>query len=140
MALAEKFVPNWWIEPTIHSQQALILCLPSRQNRFQSIKTDLSSEPSMVEALELVPDHDEIFRNAIESHGTVVLGLAPNNNGYKEFDQMKSGLVVQGDDPKQFLNQYIGVENNIEILEEVSSGLGSMSIATTMQCQDDPNF
>ena len=36
--------------------------------------------------------------------------------------------MLQGDDPKQFLNQYIGVENNIEILEEVSSGLGSMSI------------
>ena len=81
----------------------------------------------MVEALGLVPDHDEIFRNAIESHGTVVLGLAPNNNGY-EFDQNKSGLVLQGDDPKQFLNQYIGVESNIEILEEVGSGLGSMSI------------
>jgi len=105
----------------------IVFAEPDRTGSNQ-LKQTYQASPSMVEALEFVPDHDEIFRNAIESHGTVVLGLAPNNNGYKEFDRMKSGLVVQGDDPKQFLNQYIGVENNIEILEEVSSGLGSMSI------------
>ena len=105
----------------------IVFAEPDRTGSNQ-LKQTYQTSPSMVEALELVPDHDEIFRNAIESHGTVVLGLAPNNNGYKDFDQNKSGLVLQGDDPKQFLNQYIGVENNIEILEEVSSGLGSMSI------------
>ena len=72
----------------------IVFAEPDRTGSNQ-LKQTYQASPSMVEALEFVPDHDEIFRNAIESHGTVVLGLAPNNNGYKEFDQMKSGLVVQ---------------------------------------------
>ena len=105
----------------------IVFAEPDRTGSSQ-LKRTYQSNPSMINALESVPDHDEIFSDAIENHGTVVLGLAPNNNGVSEFNQMKSGLVVQGDDPKQFLNRYMGVESNIEILENVSSGLGSMSI------------
>ena len=105
----------------------IVFAEPDRTGSSQ-LKRTYESNPSMINALESVPDHDEIFSDAIENHGTVVLGLAPNNNGVSEFNQMKSGLVVQGDDPKQFLNRYMGVESNIEILENVSSGLGSMSI------------
>ena len=105
----------------------IVFAEPDRTGSSQ-LKRTYQSNPSMINALESVPDHDEIFSDAIENHGTVVLGLAPNNNGVSEFNQLKSGLVVQGDDPKQFLNRYIGVESNIEILENVSSGLGSMSI------------
>lgn len=105
----------------------IVFAEPDRTGSSQ-LKRTYQSNPSMINALESVPDHDEIFSDAIENHGTVVLGLAPNNNGVSEFNQLKSGLVVQGDDPKQFLNRYMGVESNIEILENVSSGLGSMSI------------
>ena len=105
----------------------IVFAEPDRTGSSQ-LKRTYQSNPSMINALESVPDHDEILSDAIENHGTVVLGLAPNNNGVSEFNQMKSGLVVQGDDPKQFLNRYMGVESNIEILENVSSGLGSMSI------------
>ena len=105
----------------------IVFAEPDRTGSSQ-LKRTYQSNPSMINALESVLDHDEILSDAIENHGTVVLGLAPNNNGVSEFNQMKSGLVVQGDDPKQFLNRYMGVESNIEILENVSSGLGSMSI------------
>ena len=105
----------------------IVFAEPDRTGSSQ-LKRTYQSNPSMISALESVQDHDEIFSRSIEDHGTVVLGLAPNNNGVSEFNQMKSGLVLQGDDPKQFLNQYSGVESNIEILENVSSGLGSMSI------------
>ena len=37
-------------------------------------------------------------------------------------------MVLQGDNPEQFLNQFSGVQNNIPMLEDASSGLGSMSI------------
>ena len=105
----------------------IVFAEPDRTGSSQ-LKRTYQSNPSMINALESVLDHDEILSDAIENHGTVVLGLAPNNNGVSEFNQLKSGLVVQGDDPKQFLNRYMGVESNIEILENVSSGLGSMSI------------
>ena len=105
----------------------IVFAEPDRTGSSQ-LKRTYQSNPSMISALESVQDHDEIFSRSIEDHGTVILGLAPNNNGVSEFNQMKSGLVLQGDDPKQFLNQYTGVESNIEILENVSSGLGSMSI------------
>ena len=37
-------------------------------------------EPELVRILEKTADHDETFATSIKDHGTVVLGLAPNNN------------------------------------------------------------
>jgi len=57
-----------------------------------------------------------------------VLGLAPNNNKTIYYDNQKFGLVTQGDDAKQFVPQYKGLQKNIALLEDASAGLGSMSI------------
>ncbi len=73
-------------------------------------------------------DHDETFASSIKDHGTVVLGLAPNNNKTIYYDNQKFGLVTQGDEAKQFVPQYKGLQKNIALLEDASAGLGSMSI------------
>ena len=85
-------------------------------------------EPELVKILEKTADHDEIFASSIKDHGTVVLGLAPNNNKTIYYDNQKFGLVTQGDDAKQFVPQYKGLQKNIALLEDASAGLGSMSI------------
>ena len=85
-------------------------------------------EPELVRILEKTADHDETFASSIKDHGTVVLGLAPNNNKTIYYDNQKFGLVTQGDDAKQFVPQYKGLQKNIALLEDASAGLGSMSI------------
>jgi len=85
-------------------------------------------EPELVRILEKTADHDEIFASSIQDHGTVVLGLAPNNNKKIKYENGKFGLVAQGDDAKQFVPQYKGLQKNIALLEDASAGLGSMSI------------
>ena len=84
-------------------------------------------EPELVRILEKTAD-DETFASSIKDHGTVVLGLAPNNNKTIYYDNQKFGLVTQGDDAKQFVPQYKGLQKNIVLLEDASAGLGSMSI------------
>ena len=85
-------------------------------------------EPELVRILEKTADHDETFASSIKDHGTVVLGLAPNNKKTIYYDNQKFGLVTQGDDAKQFVPQYKGLQKNIALLEDASAGLGSMSI------------
>ena len=85
-------------------------------------------EPELVRILKKTADHDKTFASSIKDHGTVVLGLAPNNNKTIYYDNQKFGLVTQGDDAKQFVPQYKGLQKNIALLEDASAGLGSMSI------------
>ena len=105
----------------------IVFAEPDRTGAKQLKKT-YQSNPAVVNALADAPDHDEILSNAITQHGTVVLGLAPHNNESHAYNTSKSGLVVQGDAPGQFLRRYTGIESNIDVLEQASSGLGSMSI------------
>ena len=78
--------------------------------------------------LSALPSNDELFSQAIANHGTVVLGQALNNKNNIKPSKAKFGLVTQGDDPKQFITNYSGIQNNIKQLESSAAGVGSMSI------------
>jgi adenylate cyclase len=78
--------------------------------------------------LSKLPSNDELFAQAIVNHGTVVLGQALNNKNNIKPYQAKYGLVTQGDNPKQFVRNYLGAQNNIKLLDDSASGIGSMSI------------
>jgi adenylate cyclase len=78
--------------------------------------------------LAALPSNDELFSQAITNHGTVVLGQALNNKNNIKPSKAKFGLVTQGDDPKQFITNYSGIQNNIQQLESSAAGVGSMSI------------
>ena len=78
--------------------------------------------------LSALPSNDELFAQAIANHGTVVLGQALNNKNNIKPSKAKFGLVTQGDDPKQFITNYSGIQNNIQQLESSAAGVGSMSI------------
>ena len=89
--------------------------------------------PALIEVLSKTADHDEILTQSIKDHGTVVLGMAPNNKLNNSLNINKFGLVLQGDVPNQFLNKYSGIQANLPVLEAASAGVGSMSIGN-----DDP--
>ena len=82
---------------------------------------------ALVNALEKIPNNDNLFASSIANHGTVVLGAIPSNTLRNEF-RMKFGLIEQGDDPRQFLNNFAGVQTNLDLLDDSASGIGSMSI------------
>ena len=106
----------------------IVFAEPDRTNP-QNLISQYPDNLLLKEQLELLPDNDEVFANAIANHGTVVLGVAVNNTGDKYTNtQSKFGLVTQGDEPQQFLPAYNSMRRNISILEDGASGLGSMSI------------
>ena len=106
----------------------IVFAEPDRTNP-QNLISQYPDNLLLKEQLELLPDNDEVFANAIANHGTVVLGIAVNNTGDKYTNtQSKFGLVTQGDAPQQFLPAYNSMRRNISILEDGASGLGSMSI------------
>jgi adenylate cyclase len=69
-----------------------------------------------------------LLADAILNHGTVILGQAPNNKGIAPYLKPKFGLVVQGDNPNEFVAKFRSVQTNLSILDEAAAGLGSMSI------------
>ena len=82
---------------------------------------------ALVNALEKIPNNDNLFASSIVNHGTVVLGAIPSNTLRNEF-KMKFGLIEQGDNPRKFLNNFAGVQTNLDLLDDSASGIGSMSI------------
>jgi len=105
----------------------IVFAEPDRTNPKNLIASyDLNEE--LTKELVALPSNDELFAEAIENHGTVILGQALNNNQNLLPTKTKFGLVTQGDDPKQFVTNYSGVQSNITILDASARGVGSMSI------------
>ena len=118
------------VDQTYYAQATgfdIVFAEPDRTGAKQ-LKEIYGDHQPILDALSSAQDHDEILSQSIARHGTVVLGLAPNNNQTSSITSKKFGMVIQGDNPGQFLNQFSGVQNNIPMLEDASSGLGSMSI------------
>jgi len=105
----------------------IVFAEPDRTNPKNLIANYALNE-ELTKELSALPSNDELFAKAIENHGTVVLGQALNNNQNILSAKTKFGLVTQGDDPKQFVTNYSGVQSNITILDASARGVGSMSI------------
>ena len=105
----------------------IVFAEPDRTNPKNLIANyDLNEE--LTKELTALPSNDELFAEAIDNHGTVVLGQALNNNQNILSAKTKFGLVTQGDDPKQFVTSYSSAQSNIKILDASAQGVGSMSI------------
>ena len=105
----------------------IVFAEPDRTNPQNFISSYPLNE-SLKKELSALPSNDELFAQAITDHGTVVLGQALNNKNNIKPSKTKFGLVTQGDDPKQFITNYSGIQNNIKELENSAAGVGSMSI------------
>ena len=105
-----------------------IMFAESDRTNPQNLITSYSLNKTLVKELSALPSNDELFAEAINNHGTVVLGQALNNKDNKKPFEAKFGLVTQGDEPKQFITNYLGAQNNIQLLNKSAAGIGSMSI------------
>ena len=83
----------------------IVFAEPDRTGSKQ-LQEIYAEDNDLVKKLESIMDHDELFAKAINNHGTVVLGLAPNNKNSTQSTKDKFGLVTQGDDPKLFIQAY----------------------------------
>jgi adenylate cyclase len=92
------------------------------------ILNKLNLNEGTLNELKNIPDYDVLLADAILNHGTVVLGQAPNNKGIAPYLKPKFGLVVQGDNPNEFVANFSSVQTNLSVLDEAAAGLGSMSI------------
>ena len=84
----------------------------------------------LLSALDKVPNNDDIFADSIRNHGTVVLGAIPSNKENNKSFNLKFGLIEQGDNPRNFLPSYKGIQTNLLSLDNAAKGIGSMSIGT----------
>ncbi|MDB3867197.1 adenylate/guanylate cyclase domain-containing protein [Gammaproteobacteria bacterium] len=105
----------------------IVFAEPDRTNPQNFISSYPLNE-SLKKELSALPSNDGLFAQAITDHGTVVLGQALNNKNNIKPSKAKFGLVTQGDDPKQFITNYSGIQHNIKQLESSAAGVGSMSI------------
>ena len=105
-----------------------IMFAESDRTNPQNLITSYSLNETLAKELSTLPSNDELFAEAINNHGTVVLGQALNNKDNKKPFEAKFGLVTQGDEPKQFIANYLGAQNNIQLLNKSAAGIGSMSI------------
>ncbi len=106
-----------------------IVFAESDRTGSNELKRQYKDNLSLLKILEDVPDNDNKFAEAIESHGTVILGAIPTNSNKKIFNR-KFGLIEQGDNPRIFLNKYSGIQTNLKILDRSANGIGSMSIGS----------
>ena len=105
----------------------IVFAEPDRTNP-KNLIASYSLNEELTKELIALPSNDELFAEAIENHGTVVLGQALNNKEINNPSKAKFGLVTQGDDPKQFVTNYLGAQSNIKLLDTSAKGIGSMSI------------
>ena len=105
----------------------IVFAEPDRSNPQNLISLYPENE-ILSKELNALPNNDQLFADAIANHGTVVLGQALSNQNQSLSISNKYGLVTQGDDQKQFLANYLGIQGNIKSLEDAAQCIGSMSI------------
>lgn len=73
-----------------------------------------------------LPDHDQIFANAI-GQSAVILGFALHNDANDVVPGKNFGLAQLGDDPRTFVPRYTGAASNLEIFQEKALGQASFN-------------
>ena len=105
----------------------IVFAEPDRTNP-QNLISAYPENELLSKELNALPNNDHLFAEAIVNHGTVALGQALNLKNQSISPKNKFGLVIQGDDPKQFITNFSGAQTNIKLLDEAAQGIGSMSI------------
>ncbi|MBD63243.1 MAG: adenylate/guanylate cyclase domain-containing protein [Gammaproteobacteria bacterium] len=105
----------------------IVFAEPDRTNP-QNLISAYPENELLSKELNALPNNDQLFAEAIVNHGTVALGQALNLKNQSTSPKNKFGLVIQGDDPRQFITNFSGAQTNIKLLDEAAQGIGSMSI------------
>lgn len=93
-----------------------------RQNLGNSVPENL------LNALDELPDNDEVFAAAI-GEAPVVLGFAISGRPEERILVGKAGIAFGGDDPASFLKPFPGAVPSLEMFQRKASGNGSISVS-----------
>ena len=88
---------------------------------------DTEELSTLKESVKNLPDHDDVLSDII-SQANIVTGfvLTPDERGRAPLK--KSGVAFAGDNPIDYLPQFIGAVHNLDNLEEASAGNGSFNL------------
>jgi adenylate cyclase len=75
-----------------------------------------------------LPDHDQVFAQAIEQ-APVVLGFAAVQTENTRRPPVKAGFAIAGADTTKLLQPFDGAAVNLDILDQAASGVGAISIS-----------
>ena len=97
---------------------------PSRV--IEGIK-EIAPDDPLVARFKAMPDHDQLFADAIK-RGHVVLGFATRNENRGKLPEVKATFSSVGDDPRPWLPHVRGAVGNLPALEENAAGNGVSEI------------
>ena len=75
-----------------------------------------------------LPDHDEVLADILKQAGNVVTGfvlLSDQNNGTRP--AVKGTFAYGGDDPTDFIDDFLGATKTLPVLEEAAAGNGTFN-------------
>ncbi len=83
----------------------------------------------LVEQVRQLPDFDEYFASFLEASNPIVLGFVLTGGKLHRVPQQRGNFAYRGDDdPRLFLDKYVGAVSNLPILEKAAAGAGSINV------------
>ena len=90
-------------------------------SRIASSMEELGPDDPVVARMKELPDHDQVFADAIkQSH--VVLGFALRKEQRDKLPETKAGFSFAGDDPHPWIPHFAGAASDLDLLEAAASG------------------
>jgi adenylate cyclase len=90
-------------------------------SRIVSSMEELGPDDPVVARMKQLPDHDQVFADAIkQSH--VVLGFALRREERDKLPETKAGFSFAGDDPRPWVPHFAAAASDLDLLEAAASG------------------
>jgi adenylate cyclase len=107
----------------------IVFAEPDRSSPAEAVKYFGILDPETRARLESLPNHDDVFAEAI-SHAKVVLGQSGTNAADKRGDEElpETGFASVGPDPSPYLDGFPHLLRNLSVLEQAAAGRGLFSI------------
>lgn len=99
----------------------------SSPNRMLERLHDFDIPPELTRRLRQLPDHDQLFAEAI-AEAPVVLGFAGTDRARQRRPRLLAGIATAGSNPRGFLKEIPGAIGNLPMLESAAAGQGSFAL------------
>jgi adenylate cyclase len=90
--------------------------------------SDVPNRDATVALLKSLPDHDNIFAQAMAKTPTV-LGFAASAQRNETRPSVKAGLAFVGVQPTEVLDEFRGTVSNLKLLDEAAAGIGAINLS-----------
>ncbi len=96
-------------------------------SRLSETLDETASDDAIVTRLKALPDHDQVFADAI-AHGPVVIGFAPRDKEHSRLPEAKASFATAGDDPVPWVPHFKSATSSLPVLEAAAAGNGALGI------------